>query len=75
MKKANFVVLIDADYLRNQEVCETGNVEDADAWVDISVHGYLDTVEWDEDDVDGLLDFVAKDNELLSTDILFAIKM
>ena len=74
MKKAKFVVLVDSDYLRDQQVCRTGVTDDPDAWIDIFTHGYLDIIEWAEDDVEGLLDFAAKDNEV-SSNVLFAIKV
>lgn len=74
MKKAKFVVIIDAECLRDQQVCKTGDTENADAWEDISVHGYLGIIEWNENDVEGLLDFEAENNEL-SRNILTAIKI
>ena len=67
MRKARFIVLVASEYLRDQQVCKTENTEDDNAWVDISIDGFLGIYEWT--DAKGLLTYLAKKHEISSDNL------
>lgn len=65
--KSGYIVYVNSFFLRNQQICNNGNVKDENAWQNIYSHALLGYYEWNDDDREGLLSHVAQEYNISKT--------